>query len=372
MICISIATKIYSYLCPLIFGLVLSATAFAALAQTVSETAADVITEDNVESEGAVAPAIIVSERPSEWGEPTEVKIMIAVIDIDAVDSANQNFAGSVYIEARWSDPSLIDGTNKPRIAPLTAIWTPRLSIVNSQQTWSAYPSFVEIMPDGEVIYRQKFWGWFSQTLDLRSFPLDRQTLHIHVVAAGLLQTEVAMTPLIRPGGRSSAIAEEFSLPDFGVVSWVAASKGYYALYPDAPAVAGFAMEIVIQRNPQYYFWRLVMPLCLIVIMSWVPRWLSIKEVGTSIGIAATSFLTLVAYLFATALLLPRFSYLTRMDVFILSATLIVFLSLLQTVMTSFVASSSKGIATVSLINRWSRVVYPIILVGVLYMSFGI
>ena len=146
-------------------------------------------------------------QRPSAWGEPTEVRIAIYLIDVDAVDSANQNFSASVYYEARWKIPTLQHQGPGPRIAPTTSVWTPRLTILNQQQIWDAFPSYVEIYPDGEVVYRQKSWGWFSQSLDLHDFPLDRQTLSIHIVAAGLLQTDVTMTHLIQSQGRDSGIS---------------------------------------------------------------------------------------------------------------------------------------------------------------------
>lgn len=166
-------------------------------------------------------------ERPSAWGEPTDVRVMVYLIDVDAIDSANQNFSASVYYEARWKANILKHKGPGPKIVPITSVWTPRLTIINQQQVWNAFPSSVEIYPDGEIVYRQKSWGWFSQAFDLREFPLDQQVISIHLVAAGLLQTEVAMTPLLKAGGRRSGIAETFSLPDFKVVSWNAESRAY-------------------------------------------------------------------------------------------------------------------------------------------------
>jgi hypothetical protein len=103
--------------------------------------------------------------------------------------------------------------------------------------------------------------------------------------------------------------------------------------------------------------------------MSWVPRWLDPKEVGTNIGIAATSFLTLVAYLFASTALLPPVTYFTRLDQFILLSTAMVFISLLHTVVTCSYAKRASS-PWVHRINILSRAIYPIILIGVLGASF--
>jgi hypothetical protein len=307
--------------------------------------------------------------RPSLWGEPTEVKVGIYVIDIDSLDSANQNFSASVYYEARWKSPLLEHEGPGPKFLPTSAVWTPRLGIVNQQQAWYAAPQFVEITPEGEVVLRQKVWGWFSQPLDLRNFPQDEQTLAIHMVAGGLLQTEVAITPLLRAKGRSSGIAQSFSIPDFSVVSWTAEPRPYVP-FPGQPGTAGFIMELKMKRHAGYYVWKLIVPLCLIVAMSWVPRWIDPREIGPNIGISATAFLTLIAYYFATTVLLPRVSYITRMDFFILMANVMVFLALLQTVVTSSYVSRAD-IRVLRRIDLWSRLLYPFALAVVLAASFS-
>jgi len=307
-------------------------------------------------------------ERPTIWGEPTKVWILLYIIDVDEVNSAEQNFAASVFIEARWNIPSLRHEGPGPVIRSWSEIWTPRLVIVNQQQGWRSFPETVEISPDGEVVYRQKTWGRFSQPFDLREFPLDRQKLTIQYAAAGLLESEVQMVPLIREAGRRSGIAKTFSLPDFVVKSWRAVPMPYIA-WEGEVGTAGFQMEIEVERRITYYIAKIILPLCLIVIMSWIPLWTDPRKIGSNLAISATSFLTLVAYLFAITVLLPRVSYLTRMDMFIILSTIMVFACLLETVgMTNFVKRDKDKI--LKQILKWSRIVYPIILLFVIAYSF--
>ncbi len=309
-------------------------------------------------------------KRPNRWGEPTEVRVQIYVIDVDGVDSANQNFSSSIYIEARWDMPLLRHKGPAPLIKRTTEVWTPRLVIVNQQQSWSAFPSRVEISPDGEVTYRQKTWGWFSQPLALRDFPLDRQTLTIHLVAAGLRENQVKMVPLLSAGNPKSGLAEKFSMPDFKVTGWKAVPRPYIAGRGKTIHNSGLAMDIEVQRLPSYYVWKIIFPLCLILMMSWVPRWLDPKESGTNISISTTAFLTLVAYLFAVTALLPRIAYLTRLDQFILLSTILVFVGLLQTVISTYLTNLDKH-ALVRRINQVSQIANPILLLIVLLVSFA-
>ncbi len=309
--------------------------------------------------------------RPTVWGEPTEVKALIYIIDVDDVDSANQNFAASVFYQAHWHNPLLRHEGPGPIIRRSTEVWTPQLVIINQQQGWSAFPASVKIFPNGEVVYAQKTWGWFSQPLNLRNFPFDRQKLTIHLAAAGLLESEVKVVPLETGKGDRSGIAPDFSVPDFDVISWTAGPRPYIS-FEGEEGTAGFMMEMEIERRPSFFVWKVIFPLCLIVIMSWVPRWIDPKHIGTNVGIATTSFLTLVAYLFAITVLLPRVSYLTRMDEFILLSTLMVFIGLLHTVATSVLAQSSTPTPWVGRLDRSGRVVYPLILLAVLGISFAL
>jgi len=307
-------------------------------------------------------------ERPTIWGEPTEVKILIYIIDVDEVNTAEQNFTASVFIESRWNIPALQHEGSGPLIKSTTDIWTPRLVLINQQQGWRAFPDMVEISPDGEVTYRQKTWGKFSQPFDLRDFPLDHQKLTIHYATAGLLETEVKMVPLIREAGRRSGIAERFSLPDFEVLSWKAGPMPYYPAKGEA-GTAGFQMEIEVGRHLTYYIAKIIVPLCLIVMMSWVPLWTDPRQIGSNLAVSATSFLTLVAYYFAMAVVLPRTSYLTRMDIFISLSTIMVFACLMQTVVMTNMVRRKKD-KFLGQILKWSRAIYPITLLLVIAYSF--
>ncbi len=309
-------------------------------------------------------------ERPTIWGEPTRVRILIYMIDVDEVNSAQQNFAASVFYAARWKSPFLSHDGPGPRYLSLSEVWTPRLIIVNEQQSWSAFPEHVEVQPDGEVIYRQKTWGRFSQPMDLRDFPLDRQTLTIHIAAVGLMEDEVTMIPLQAKHGRGSGIAKHFSVPDFDVVSWTAGPAPYISVEGEV-GTAGFQMQIEVDRHIPYFVMKIIIPLCLIVIMSWVPLWIDPKQIGPSIGVSTTAFLTLVAYLFAVTVLLPPVSYITRLDRFIFLATLMVFAGLVQTV-TNTALIHAKRAALVERIEGWSRIIYPVTLLAILGVSFGL
>ena len=81
--------------------------------------------------------------------------------------------------------------------------------------------------------------------------------------------------------------------------------------------------------------------------------------------------LTLIAYRFTVDLLVPKVSYMTRLDEFILGSTFLVFLSLLQVILTSFLMRHGKE--TLSLrVDLLSRFVFPALFAFVVIISFSI
>jgi len=100
-------------------------------------------------------------------------------VDINSIDSAQQNFTADIAIVLRWKDTRLAHtGTGAVHYA-LDQIWTPRVSIANeTSSVVRKLPESAEVEPDGTVLYRQRYIGSFSQPLRLQSFPFDRQIFH--------------------------------------------------------------------------------------------------------------------------------------------------------------------------------------------------
>ena len=82
-------------------------------------------------------------------------------------------------------------------------------------------------------------------------------------------------------------------------------------MYTLAPGLenSGYAVEFTASRNVQHYILKVILPLVLIVMMSWAVFWIDPVTSNSQISIAVTSMLTLIAYRFAVDSQLPlRFS----------------------------------------------------------------
>jgi len=315
----------------------------------------------------STAVAVPQLERPSEDGRPTRVEIGIFALDVDEVNTADQNFSASIYFEARWFDPRLVEQGITNVELPITEVWNPRLQVLNRQRVWHTFPDSVEIGKDGEVVYRQRVWGQFSQPLELHDFPFDKQRLKVQVVAAGYGTDQVELVPMIDDRGRIFGIADTFSLPDWKVEGWEMQGKSFSVL-EGRKGIAAMELTIDISRYWIYFVSKVILPLSLIIMMSWVSLWINPKELGVNISAVMTAILTLVAYRFAISGQLPQVAYNTRMDNFIIASTFIVFATLLQVVINSrFVMAGKVDLARN--IDRVGRVAYPLAFVVILIWS---
>jgi hypothetical protein len=308
---------------------------------------------------GAETPALI--ERPTTGNGPTEVSVGIWIVDITNIDSAQQSFTADIAVVLHWKDARLAHtGTGLGHYA-LDQIWTPRVAIANETSSMSRkLPDSVEVEPDGTVISRQRYVGSFTQSLRLQSFPFDRQAFHIQLVAIRYRPNEVAFVPdenWIRDGLQQAAgISPSITLPDWTVEKW-GAKACVYALTPGLQ-YSGYAFEFTASRNVQYYILKVILPLVLIVMMSWSVFWTDPTNSNMQLSIAATSMLTLIAYRYAVDSQLPRLPYMTRIDLFFLVSTLLVFFSLIEVLVTT-ILDNKQQTERAKKIDRYCRVIFP-------------
>src|SRR6266480_940225 len=320
---------------------------------------------------GSEAPALI--DRPNADSGPTQISVGIWVADISNIDSAQQNFTAELAVVLRWKDSRLAH-TGKGIVRyPLEQIWHPRLSIVNETNSVSRkFPDSVEVDPDGTVTSRQRYAGAFTQPLRLQSFPFDRQTFRVQLVAVRYQSNEVMFVPdqiWIQDGLKGAGgISPSVTLPDWTIEKWELKPL-VYALAPHHQ-YSSYAFEFTASRNVQHYILKVILPLVLIVIMSWAVFWIDPINASSQVSIAMTSMLTLIAYRFAIDTQLPRLPYMTRIDLFFLVSTLLVFFSLIEVLVTT-ILDNNKQAARAKKIDRYCRAIFPAIFATATFAIFA-
>ena len=308
----------------------------------------------------------------AEQAGPTKVYFFIFVLDIDEIDGAAQSFTANFFIRVRWLDERLADPTSVGiRRIPIDEIWGPGIMVANQQGILrTSLPEVADVNPEGMVMYRQRYVGTLSQPLDLSKFPLDQHVFIIQMIAIGHGRGDLEFLPDTISRGRkpvhAGAISDELSLPDWRILTSDALSHPYEPI-PNI-YVDGFAFEFTAKRNFPYYLFQVIVPLAVVVGMSWAAFWIDPSQTGAQIGVATSAILSLIAFKFVLSGLLPKLPYMTRLDYFMLGSTLLVFFAMGEVVVTSMLSHKGRG----TLARRFdtvSRIVFPVTFLTILLLS---
>jgi gamma-aminobutyric acid receptor subunit beta len=305
--------------------------------------------------------------RPNIESGSTKVNVTVIVMNINEINAATQSLTANIFVILKWKDSRLAHPGPQKIIKPLNEIWNPKLIIVNRQSVTFTLPDNCEISPDGTVKYKQRVFGSFSQTLNYKDFPFDRQKFEINIASMEYSPEEVEF---ITDSTKKSVIEDNISLMDWTVIEWNNINKPY-TISPDIIPLSSFTFQFVAQRKSMYYIFNFIFPLVLIILMSMSVYWLDAKMASSQISIAVTSMLTLIAYRFMIMGALPKISYLTRMDIFIFCSTILIFITLVEALLTAVFAAKGRETLAIN-IDFHSRWVFILIYVLVFIVAFVI
>lgn len=303
---------------------------------------------------------------PPNTGGITKVYISMVINNIIKVDAASQVITADVVLTARWNDPRLKHNAPSNIIVSEDKIWDPFLTFSNRLNLSKSFPDNLTIQNDGTVLYLQRVYGDFTQSFLLEDFPFDEQIFHIRLIDITLNPNEAVLEPdtLVQSG-----ISNDLALSDWTVEKW-SFKKSPFVFMKSRPETSSLLFSINAKRSSGYYLLIFMIPLILIIMMSLMAFWLPANLSSSQIGIGTTSMLTLIAYRFIVTSELPKISYMTRLDIFILGSSVLIFLTLLESVITSTFANNGQG-ELAQKIDVKCRYIFPVLylLIGILALA---
>ncbi len=306
-------------------------------------------------------PKMRTDERPGAGGAPTKVTIAMRMLDLDEINDIRQSLSGDFAVLLTWTDPRL-SGLAGCRF-PLSKIWSPHIIFLNSGLMRPRRPEQVEVSAGGLVQYIQRYQGTLATYHNLRNFPFDDQTFRISLFSAEYGENDVQLVH----NDKVTSRRERLNISDWkigGVKGAIGRLSGklidFYSVYE---------FKIIAKRITAFYVWKVILPLCLIVAMSWTVFWINPAQFGPQIGMSATSMLTLIAFQFAMTNMLPRLGYFTILDLFTGGATILVFLALFEALTTSYLVSKERKKLALR-IDIGCRFVFPLTFVVLIVVVF--
>ena len=309
---------------------------------------------------------------------PIQVKIGIKMQQITHVNQKSENFGVVASIMMEWHDPKLTFNTDKcqcrykilkgddfSRFALEKGTAWPDFTIYNQQGNRWMQNRIVVIWPDGKVLYFERF----SVTLqapdfDFRKFPFDTQQFFIRVDS--LFPEEfVVFNELEGFSEVGKQLGEE---------EWIITKFDTHITTETAStqrASSRFSFRFEAHRHLNYYIFRIIMPILIIILVSWFTFFL--KDYEKRVDVSGANLLLFVAFNFTISNDLPRLGYLTLMDTIIISGFLVTSMTVITNVYLKRKEITGRG-RLADQIDKYGIWGYPIayiasIIIGMLFFS---
>lgn len=310
---------------------------------------------------GIIAQDTISSPNPDG---ATKVYVAMYLNNISEINSASQIIKADMILSVSWQDPRLKHEGKGYIIAGLDKVWDPTITFTNRLNITKSFSEHVSIFGDGTVVSFQRIYGDFTQNLFYKDFPFDEQTLQLRLIDMSISYDSIEFE--IDTAG--SGVNKLISALDWKVEGWNL-KKSDFTFEGSSEKVSSLVFEVKVKREYGYYVLLFIIPLLLIIMMSWMAFWLDSSLSSSQISIATTSMLTLIAYRFIVTANLPKIAYMTRMDLFIIGSSLLIFFTLLESIVTSSISARGNAVLAQK-IDKHCRWIFPCLYVLVAVYAF--
>ena len=311
-----------------------------------------------------VAAQEVLTSAPADEAGLVKVDVSFLLVDVMGVYDAEQEISADLFYRLNWSDPRLASEEPESRFLKMDSIWAPNFQSTSDRGADEMLPRVVIVDRDGNATYTQRLTGRFGAPTYLADFPFDRHEISFpffFATSQGVIEYEVNAGPIVE-------ISTLLATPDWKIEGGTISTEPL-PISAALPPVPGATFTIEATRITSHYIWNTILPLIVIVMMSWTVFWAPPAQIAVQFGFSATSILTVIAYRFALANQVPPLAYSTRLDAFLNGAFILSFFALVEVIITARLIYRERVDAAerVDLHARW---VFPLLLAAVAGRAF--
>ncbi|XP_050081393.1 gamma-aminobutyric acid receptor subunit alpha-6 [Anopheles maculipalpis] len=253
-------------------------------------------------------------------GVPTLVQTNILIRSMGPVSELDMDYSMDCYFRQYWRDKRLsFHGPIKSlslSIKMLERIWRPDTYFYNGKHshvhTITVPNKLLRLSQDGEILYSMRLTIKASCLMELRSFPMDRQSCPLVLGSYAYSRQQLVYqwkdedSVNFVPGMTLS----QFDLMSFG-------QKNYTFIRREGE-FSVLHVSFNLQRHTGYFLIQVYVPCILIVVLSWVSFWIHREATSDRVGLGITTVLTLSTISLDSRTDLPKVRYATALDWFLL------------------------------------------------------
>ena len=277
--------------------------------------------------------------------DPLVVKVDFYIDKIFKIESEKGTWEGQVNLWLTWNEPRLKKILEKYNLYteigkkpfylcsfdPSNSfsnfkLFDPSIDFFNridKPEVENHMADWVDVFSDGTIDQRLKDTATFHTTdFDFRKFPFDKQKLFVELWSEyPSLFVELEPNEPYMSAYAQSGIYDPVENSKMSIDGWKIEKLSYetYAyLDNDGLPYKGFLFYIDIERLTSYYVYKIILPIIFILCISWSVFWVRGSQLEAKVNVTIVCLLSLIAYNFIIDEDLPKLSYLTFLDSFIL------------------------------------------------------
>jgi len=313
-------------------------------------------------------------ERPAsvEEGGPLLIRASINLRNILDVSEKEQLVSMETTLRLFWKDPRIkpsmehVDSqdsvghylTLNPSKADL--IWMPDIFIDQAKAvrtpTYYTKPASLRVYNDSTIRYSSRFNFDIACNMDFHRFPVDEQYCQVKFESFGFTNKQIQLAWMEES---QNNVNQNISLAQFGfkVTLMDAYSTDYYDIsYP------GLIMKLHLTRKLTYHLVQTYIPSTVFVVIAWLSLFVPPESVPGRVGMGMTTLLTLTAMFSSVRQNVPRVSYISLLDIWMLVCMIFVFSCILEfIVVTSQIRSGKKHRG--EMVETTGKILIPILFV---------
>ena len=318
----------------------------------------------NTKTKSADIFGSVVSPNPAG---PVIVDLGLHIVELTQVDEVINTFTIEGFMDLVWCDPRMAyEAENEEELgekillkekaqALLNEIWWPAVTIANQVNARNIENQELVILSDGTIEYKEKFSAELEAHYDLKEFPFDRQKLEIEIESFAWHDDVL----IFKMNEEKIGFSTDFEIAEWHIENVESKIESVKDIQ-DRATFSEFLMEIEVVRKYDYYLWKIIIPLILLVMISWSVFWMIGDKLVDRMSISMTGILTIVAYQFIISDILPRVSYFTFMDTFLSISFLIMLLSVFENIIVNNLDLVEES-AQAKKVDMVCRIAFPVL-----------
>ncbi|XP_054155655.1 glutamate-gated chloride channel-like [Oppia nitens] len=274
---------------------------------------------------------------------PALVSINIYVRSISSIDDVTMEYSCQVTFREQWNDNRLQfdDMQGKIQYLVLTdpnRIWKPDLFFSNEKKGHFheiIMPNvLLRIYPNGNVLFSIRISLVLSCPMDLKYYPLDRQTCSIQMASYGYTTDDLVF---MWKEGDPVQVTKSLNLPRFTLQKYL---TNYCTSRTNTGEYSCLKVDLLFKREFSYYLIQIYIPCAMLIFVSWVSFWLDPNATVARVSLGVTTLLSMATQISGINASQPPVSYTKAIDVWTGVCLTFVFGALLEFALVNYASRS--------------------------------